>query len=115
MYQVITQNILSAELLERVYNGTPVQHGYERKATISSSFLDDLKSADITQYDYSKYSDSIMIIHGTNDELVSFDKAKDFANKNKIHFVPFVGADHRFSVSENMDSAISNIINFFDM
>ena len=47
----------------------------------------------------------LWILHGTADEIVSFDVARQFAEDNVIEFVAVDGADHRFHDPKKMDAA----------
>lgn len=112
MYEVMLK-MPSPEEINTLNSGKPILAGFDRKIRIDSHFLDELKNSDITTYDYTKYSDDILIMHGTKDEIVSFDRVEKFAVSNNIKFVPVEGADHRFIDPQKMDAAIKLIIEFF--
>ena len=60
-------------------------------------------------------TDELFILHGTKDEVVSFDAVKAFAEDNVIEFEPIENADHRFQSPEKMDLAIAKICAFFGL
>ena len=93
--------------------GKPVLLGFDRKVKVSPQFLDELRAVDIAATPYFDYADDLLIIHGTDDELVPFDVSARFADDNVIEFVPIEGADHRFHDPKKMDVAIARIIDFF--
>lgn len=113
MYKVLSDSIMETADLKALKNGKPVLAGFERKIKINKDFLDSLKASDITAYDYAKYADDILIMHGTKDEVVDFDSVRAFAEKNAIRFVPIENADHRFKDPKAMDAAIREITEFY--
>ena len=70
---------------------------------------------DIRTLDYLDYAEDILILHGTKDEVVSFDAVRDFADNNLIEFVPVENADHRFQDYALMGAAIKRIIEFLEL
>ena len=80
---------------------------------IEMSLLEEMKVNDIQQLDFIDYADDILIIHGTEDEIVAFDVVRDFAENNVIEFAPVEGADHRFRNERKMDTAIKMIFDFY--
>ena len=63
--------------------------------------------------DYLDYADSILMIHGTKDEIIPFAVSERFADEKIIEFLPVEGADHRFQNPKHMETAIKAIIAFF--
>ena len=114
MYSVI-MGILPEEEHLLLKKGKSVQTGFDRKVEISTKFLEELQKADITENSYAEYADKILILHGTKDEIVPFEDAKDFAEKRQIEFIAVEGADHRFVDPQKMDMAIAEIIRFFEL
>ncbi len=114
MYNVISEQIISHDDQKLFKRNKPVQVGFDRKVKITQAFLDELRAADISGADYGALADSILILQGTADEIVSFDFVKSFAEKNGIAFVPVEKADHRFVDPLKMDLAIKTIAEFFD-
>ena len=114
-YRVQAERILTPEELEKLQKGKEAAVGFDRKVRISPEFMDELAANDVLQYEFFDYADDIIVLHGTADEIVSFDVAKRFADDNVIEFVPIEGADHRFRDPKKMDAAIARIISFFGM
>ena len=115
MYQSITNRIMTKDDRDKILKGKPVLVGFDRKIKISKQFLEDLEASDITQNDYMDFADDILILHGTKDEVISFDDSAEFADQNVIEFVPVQNADHRFTDPKTMDYAIHTIIEFYDL
>ena len=113
MYDTITSTIIGADELHKIESGKTVLVGFERKVKVSRDFLEGLKRADIREREFFDYADDILIVHGTADELVSFEASRAFAEGNVIEFVAIEGADHRFHDPKKMSAAIACIIDFF--
>ena len=112
MYEVMLK-FISPDEVTTLDSGKPILAGFDHKIRIDSRFLDELKNSDITAYDFQNYSEDMLIMHGTKDEIVPFDRVEEFAAKNNIKFVPVEGADHRFIDPQKMDAAIKLITEFF--
>ncbi len=115
MYEVLTRAIMPNGLLESVENGTPALVGFDRKVGIDRGFLESLRAAELSARDYSPLAADMLILHGTEDEIVPFAAVKAFAEKNGIAFVPVDGADHRFLAPGTMDLAIARTVAFFSL
>ena len=74
-----------------------------------------MEQADIRRLDFLDYADDILIIHGTKDEIIPFEAAKEFSEQNVIELIEVEGADHRFQNPLHMDAAIAQIAAFFGM
>ena len=114
MFEVLSDSIMTPAEQKALSRNKPVAVGFDRKINITRQFLEDLKAEDIREFDFHGFSDDIIIIHGTKDEVVPFDASKAFAGQNDILFVPIDGADHRFMDPKKMDSAIKEIVGFFE-
>lgn len=114
IYDSMINRIMSADDYDKILKGKPVLVGFDRKIRIEKPFLDELQAADVTKNDYIDYADDLLIIHGTKDEVIPFDKSAEFADQNVIEFVPMVNGDHRFTDPKIMDLAIHTIIEFFE-
>lgn len=112
MSEVLEQRIMNEENRALLAEGRDALVGFDRKIKVSPQFLHELQDADITGTSYLNYADKILILHGTKDEIVSFDAVKQFADKNRIRFVPVENADHRFIDPEKMEEAIQLIEQF---
>lgn len=113
VYDVLTTIIMSQADRERLEKGKEVPVGFDRKVLVGKSLLDEMKENDIQQLEFIDYAEEILIIHGTEDEIVPFDVVYDFAENNIIEFVPVEGADHRFRNERKMDTAIKCILDFY--
>ena len=115
VYEVMTTTIMSPTDHERLEKGKEIPVGFDRKVMIGKSLVEELKVNDIRKLDFIDYAEDILIIHGTEDEIVSFDTVYDFAENNLIEFIPVEGAEHRFRNERKMEIAIKSILDFFDL
>lgn len=113
MHDVLWDRIISPEDMKKIQSGGRIETGFDRKVMVDSIFLRELQNLDIQKYDYKAFTGSIKIWHGTEDEIVPFEKSKKFAEENQIEFVPVDEADHRFLDSDKMDQVIQEISCFF--
>ena len=112
MYHTFLSAIASEDDLRKLQGGKVVLVGFDRKVKVGKRFIDDLREADIRACEYFDYAEDILVLHGTDDEVVSFQESRAFADDNVIEFVPVEGADHRFRDPKKMDAAIARIIDF---
>ena len=105
-------NRLSEEERNKLEKGKDVLVGFERQMKINKSFFEELAQNDITKNDYLDYADQILILHGTEDEMVSLQTSQQFAENNVIELIAIEGADHAFSNPKLMDIAIGKIVEF---
>ena len=115
MYDVLTAAIMSSEEREALQKGKEIPVGFDRKILVGPQLLEDLKAADIRQWDFLEYAEDILIIHGSADEIVPYEAACAFADNNLIEFICAEGADHRFRDPAKMDLAIKRILEFFSL
>ena len=113
MYQAFTNAIMTPEDHARLQKGKDIPVGFDRKVLIGHSFLEEIQSHDVRQLDFLDYAEDILILHGTADEIISYDAAWEFADGQLIEFVPIEKADHRFRDPVKMDLAIKYILEFF--
>lgn len=113
MYGVMINTIMSGDDAEKLRKGKDAAVGFDRKIMVSQAFLDELRENDIREYDYLDLAESILILHGTKDEVVPITDSQTFADNNLIEFIPVQNADHRFQDPKTMDEAIRHIQNFF--
>lgn len=112
MKDVLYNNILLDEDRIQLSKGKDVISGFERKIRISPNLIKELIDNDITKWDFREYADDILIVHGTKDELVSFDVVKSFADQNGIGFVDIEGADHMFTNPARLTEATEFMTDF---
>ena len=115
MYDMLTKAIMTDENREAIRKGKPALVGFDRKIEINKEFVESLKQKDITKRNFRKQADTILILHGTEDEIVPIETVRLFAERNGISFISVEGADHRFQDTEKMDFAIEEIVRFFNM
>lgn len=115
IYDVMTTTIMSPSDYERLEKGKEVPVGFDRKVMVGMPLLEEMKANDIRQLDFIDYAEDILIIHGTEDEIVRFDVVQEFADNNIIEFLPVEGADHRFRNERKMEIAIKSILDFYDL
>lgn len=113
MYDVLTKSIMKDDEFDMVMKGKNVEVGFDRKVIITRSLLDELHTSDICQRDYLQWADDILILHGTEDEIVPFETVKTFAENNRIKFIPVSGADHRFQNPAHLSLANAHAMEFF--
>ena len=114
MFEVLDdENIMTLKDRESLDKGKDVLVGFSRKIRITKKFADSLIAADITKRNYLAFSDMIILIHGTKDEIVPIAPVREFAEENGIPFFPIENADHRFVDSGKMEEATMDIVRFF--
>lgn len=115
MYGALMGALATDEDRQKLRAGKPVLVGFDRKVRIAPEFVAELADADVREREFFDVADDLIIIHGTNDEIVPFEDSRTFADNNVIEFVPMEGADHRFRDPKKMDVAIARIIAFFGL
>lgn len=113
MAEILTSVIMTEDDLDRLEKGKNVLVGFDRMVEVSRQFLAELESADIRKHDFTELCEDILIIHGTDDEIVPFADSRQFADDNIIEFVPVEKADHRFRSPACMEAATKAILSFF--
>lgn len=113
IYEVINGAIMTEENRADLARGRTTAVGFDRKVRVSPAFLESLRAEDITKLDFRPFREEILIVHGTEDEVVPFAAAEDFARRNEIAFIPSEGADHRFIDPAKMNAAIGRFTDFF--
>lgn len=113
MYTVLTGSILSQQELEKLDKGKELPVGFDRKIMVSKAFLQELQANKVHEMDFLDFAEDILILHGTDDEIVPYAMACAFAEDNLITFLPVEGADHRFRDPQKMEIAIKGILEFY--
>ncbi|MBQ7541210.1 MAG: alpha/beta fold hydrolase [Clostridia bacterium] len=106
--------IIQSDEYDKLMKGKDVRVGFDRKITVTRKLLEDLQANDVRTREYFDVADSVLILHGTADEVVPFGCGKTFAEKNVIEFIPVEGADHRFQNPTHMSLANKYVLGFFD-
>lgn len=112
MYQSM-MSYLSEDDKNKLRKGKEISVGFERKMKVDQSFFDSLKIFDVMKHEYFDFADSMLIIHGTKDEMIPIEESRRFAENNVIEFIPVEGANHPFQNPDHMALAIHKIIEFF--
>ena len=115
MYGVITSSIMTEENRRQIAEGKTALVGFDRKVELDGSFLESLRQADITRRSFACYASDILILHGSQDEIVPIEAVRTFAERSGIGFKAVDGADHRFLDPEKMDLAIRSFAAFLGM
>ncbi len=113
LFDVLANTIMTKDEYDRVMNGGAVSIGFDRTVTLTRSFIEDVAANDIRQRDYRAVADSLLILHGTADEVVAFEEGERFAARQQIGFVPVPGADHRFQQPAHRSLVDREIMKFF--
>ena len=113
LYNVLVNRIMTSENRESLQKGKDVLVGFDRKIKVNPQFVEEIQHKPMTNVDFIEQSEHILIIHGTQDEIVPFDDSKTFADDNLIEFIPIEGADHRFQNPIHMEAATKAILSFF--
>ena len=113
LYDAMTHKIMTEENRQLLEKGREALVGFDRKVPVSPAFLEEIRSNDIRTLEYLDWAEDILILHGTKDEIISFEEAQAFSENTLIDFVAIEGADHRFRSETAMDQAIKAILDFF--
>lgn len=100
--------------MDKLKKGKEILIGFERKMKADRTLFEDLEKSDVRRYEYFDWADSMILIHGTKDEMVPIEDSIAFCENNVIEFVPVEGADHPFRNPALMDAAIHTVVEFFD-
>lgn len=112
MYQSM-MSCLTEDDKDKLRKGKEISIGFERKMKVDKAFFEDLKSFDVMDHEYFDFADSMIILHGTKDEMIPMEESRRFAENNVIEFIPVEGANHPFQNPDHMALAIHKIIEFF--
>ncbi len=115
MHSVLTDAIMTEENAADLAEGKTAMVGFDRKVAVTPAFLSELKEEDLNRYDLRKAAPELLILHGTQDEIVPFESGKAFAGSNGIRFLPVEGADHRFLDPRLMDGAVETMLAFLGL
>lgn len=112
MYQSM-MSCLTEDDKNKLRKAKEISIGFERKMKVDKAFFEDLKSFDVMDHEYFDFADSMIILHGTKDEMIPMEESRRFAENNVIEFIPVEGANHPFQNPDHMALAIHKIIEFF--
>ena len=112
MYDSIAAGV-TPEDWDKLRKGKEILRGFDRKIKLTEDFFDDLRAHDVSSCDFMDYAESILMIHGTKDEMAPIEVSRKFSDDNVIELIEVENADHPFSNPACMDLAIQKIIEFF--
>ncbi|MCR5136843.1 MAG: alpha/beta fold hydrolase [Oscillospiraceae bacterium] len=112
MLEAMQVRILSSADLEKLGKNREVLAGFDRKVKISSEFMRELETAEVSEADFLPFADDLLILHGTKDEIIPIAYSRDFADRNVIELIEVKNADHRFSDPQIMNQAIADSLKF---
>lgn len=115
MYDVLTNSILTEDEVISIMKGKNVKTGFSRKIKITKEFLKELLENDISREDFIDFSDYLIIMHGTQDEVVSFEFVSKFADDNLLEFYPVEGADYIYKDPAKTRYCLDLIENYFSV
>ena len=113
MFTTLTNRIIKSGEYDKLKKGKDAAVGFDRKVIITQALLNDLQTYDVRKWDYLDYAAGMILIHGTDDEIVPFEEGKSFAENNLIKFHPVPKADHRFHDPVLMSLANKYVLEFF--
>lgn len=115
MYQGLTEKIMTKDDLAALAKSRPALVGFDTKVRITPQFLQELKDEDLFKRSFCAFADDILILHGTEDEIVPFDRVCEFAEQNELLLLASEGADHRFTDPEKFCAAVNSAAAFFGL
>lgn len=113
MHKLITETIISADDMKKLNKTKSAMAGFDKKIKVTKKFIDELEVNDINAYDFSSFKNDLLIIHGTDDDIVPFDVVKQFAMDNQIPFIATAGADHRYKNPVHMSCFVNSAYEHF--
>ena len=113
LYDILVNRIMTSENRESLQKGKDALVGFDRKIKVNSQFVEEIQKYPMNGVDFVEQAEHMLIIHGTQDEIVPFDVSKTFSDDNLIEFVPVEGADHRFQNPVHMEAATKAVLSFF--
>ena len=83
--------------------------GFERKMYVTVDFYEDL-----LKHEIQIPNEEILVIHGTEDDIVPFADVKNIADKHpNIKLIPIIGADHRFKKKGELERIIESAMKWY--
>lgn len=96
MHRVLTWAVISEEERKLLRKGKDVLVGFDRKIPVSREFLAQLEENDLRKLDFSGLAQELLILQGTEDEIVNYEDVLEFSLEQELEFLEIPGADHRF-------------------
>ena len=87
LYNVLVSRIMTSENRESLQKGKDVLVGFDRKIKVNPQFVEEIQHKPMNAVDFVEQSEHILIIHGTQDEIVPFVTLRKFgASITKLLF-----------------------------
>ena len=112
-FHAVIAPLISADAAEKLAKGRAAMIGFDKKIPVTAEFMAEIRENDVTTRDLTAHMDDVLILHGTEDEIVPFGPVQAFADENLIECVPFEKTDHRFQSLTSMGNAIAETLRFF--
>lgn len=112
IHDILLHFIMTEEERKALKKGETVMAGFDVKVPVTAAFVSGLHDADIREMDLSDVRNEILLVHGVDDEVVSYSDIKRFSEDQGIQLVSVPGADHRFLDEEKMEYALEKICGF---
>lgn len=115
MFETVDKKLISEDMRKSLQEKGFCLSGFDVLVRMDGEFLEELKNFSLEKHDYNGMAKKLLIIQGTEDELLDCDRIEAFAKKNGIRYFLSEGADHRFVDGEKMKDAIYKIIDFLEL
>lgn len=83
-----------------------------RPLKVTGALIEDLRQHNIMEH-FEADNPSLIMIHGSEDEDIDYDRARAFAQKHGIQLVTVDGGDHRLSIAGAPEKVLKETIEFF--
>lgn len=108
MAESFVEKIISVSKIEFI-NNKGALCGFEREMYVSVDFYEDL-----LKYKIQIPQEEILVIHGTEDDIVPFADVKNIADKHpNIKLIPVIGADHRFKKEGELEQILESAMEWY--
>ncbi|MGN0704857.1 MAG: alpha/beta hydrolase, partial [Lentihominibacter sp.] len=85
-----------------------------RPLKVTEEFINDLWEHDLFQR-FKKFGADIRMIHGSGDETIDYDRAKEFSEKHDIEMITVENGDHRLSIPGAPEKVLSEMLEFLNV
>ena len=115
MLETLNKKIINEDMRKSLREKGFCLSGFDVFVRLDPEFLEELEKFNVEVINYDGMAKNILVIQGTEDELLDWDRIEAFCKKNNIRYFLSEGADHRFVDGEKMKDAIYKIIDFFEL
>lgn len=110
MHETLEKRIIGEQITQFEQQGF-IDLGFERKITVRRDFLDDLRVHDVCV----SYDRPMLVIHGTEDDIVTPADIEDFIARNPLaRLIEVPGADHSFKGTGSIEQVIAEAKAYFE-